>query len=1179
MQTYTDPIRSLREYEECKEALLRNRLPVALTGCIESQKCHFAYALGGEYKVRLIVTYNDLKAKEIADDFRLYDPNVLYYPAKDLIFFQADIHGNTLIRERMRVIKRLSENQPVTIVTTMNAGLDRVLPPEKIFEKKIVLKDTDSVELSELIQKLTELGYERQGQVEHPGEFAVRGGILDVFALTEETPYRIEFFGDDVDSIRYFDVTNQRSIDNLSEITIFPATEMILSEKQKEDGIAKMKEEAEKISAALRKEMKTEEAARLRHETDDLCERISCFGGLGGVDMCIRYFYPNTVSFFDYFGDETIVFLDEPARILETVQAVQDEFTMSMSGRLEKGYILPGQADLLMDYKNVFAGFGKKKTFYLSVMDNKVPVLPPVERLDFTVRSVAAYNNNFELLVKDLSAWKKSGYRVILLCASKLRAEHLAEELRERELTAFFSEDTDRVVQKGEIYVGCGSVHRGFEYPMAKWALISESDIFGPEHKKRKKTKQRDGQQISSLNDLVFGDYVVHENHGLGIYRGIEKIEVEHVVKDYIKIEYGDGGNLYVPATGLDVIQKYASAEAAKKPKLNKLGSSEWKTTKARVKGAVRDLAKELVQLYALRSTKKGFACEADTVWQTELEELFPYDETDDQLRAVEEIKKDMESTKIMDRLLCGDVGYGKTEVALRAAFKAVSNGKQVVVLVPTTILAQQHYNTFTQRMMSFPVHIEMMSRFRTPAQQKKALEGFERGTVDILIGTHRVLSKDVHPKNLGLLIVDEEQRFGVAHKEKIKQLKGDVDVLTLTATPIPRTLHMSMIGIRDMSLLEEPPVDRLPIQTYVMEQNDEMVREAICRELARGGQVYYVYNRVHGIDEVASSLAKMLPEANIAYAHGQMSERTLEKIMVDFINGDIDVLVSTTIIETGLDISNVNTMIISDADRLGLSQLYQLRGRVGRTNRTAYAFLMYKRDKMLKEVAEKRLQAIKEFTELGSGYKIAMRDLEIRGAGNLLGAQQSGHMEAVGYDLYCKLLNEAVREQKGETLPLEEFDTTVEIDTDAYIPEAYIRNEMQKLDMYKRIALIRSEEELEELQDELLDRFGNIPQSVLKLLWVALVKSMAHEVYVTVLSLKGAELSLSWCPLTGLDTRKIGDFLDCYKDSMTFSGGKGPKFVYRLRAARGKAGGHVDIWASFKEIKQVLTDMKEKLF
>lgn len=1178
MRTYTEPLKTLREYEECREALLRHRTPVSLTGCIETQKCHFAHALGEDYRVRLIVTYNDLKAKEILEDYRLYDPSVLYYPPKDVIFFQADIHGNTLVRERMQVIKKLASGEPVTIVTTINGGVDHVLPLSYIEKNRIEIHDTDTVELTELTKQLTALGYERQGQVEHPGEFAVRGGILDVFSLTEETPYRIEFFGDDVDSIRYFDVTNQRSIDRLEKIVIYPAAEMILTEERKARGIERMQKEAEATVKVLRKDMKTEEGARLKREVNEICERISYMGGLAGADQCIRYFYDDTVSFFDYFGDDAIIFLDEPARIAEAAEAVQTEFSMSMTGRLEKGYILPGQADLLFDYKHLLAGLAAKNTVTMSMLDQKTASLVPVESFDLTVRSIAGYNNDFELLVKDLTAWKKSGYRVVLLCSSRVRAERMAEELRDRELTAFYSDNPDRVVQKGEIYVGCGTIHRGFEYPMAKWALISESDIFGAERRKKKKKKQVDGQHIGSLNDLSFGDYVVHENHGLGIYRGIEKIEVDRVIKDYIKIEYGDGGNLYVPATGLDVIQKYASADAEKKPKLNKLNSVEWKNTKKRVRGAVKDLAKELVQLYALRQKTQGFACEPDSVWQTELEDLFPFEETEDQLRAVEEIKKDMESTRIMDRLLCGDVGFGKTEVALRAAFKAVSNGKQVIVLVPTTILAQQHYNTFTQRMKNYPVRIELMSRFRTPAQQKAALEGFTKGNVDILIGTHRVLSKDVLPKDLGLLIVDEEQRFGVGHKEKIKQLKGDVDVLTLTATPIPRTLHMSLIGIRDMSILEEPPVDRLPIQTFVMEQNEEMIREAICREMARGGQVYYVYNRVHGIDEVAARLQEMLPEANVAYAHGQMSERTLEKIMYEFINGEIDVLVSTTIIETGLDISNVNTMIIADADRLGLSQLYQLRGRVGRTNRTAYAFLMYKRDKLLREVAEKRLQAIKEFTELGSGYKIAMRDLEIRGAGNLLGAEQSGHMEAVGYDLYCKMLNEAVLEEKEGKPVQEDYDTTIEIDSDAYIPESYIRNEMQKLDMYKRIALIGNEEELVEIEDELLDRFGNVPTCVQKLLQVALIKSIAHSAQMSAVSLKGTEVKLSWSPLEMISTKKVEDFLNEHKGQISFSVGKGPQFLCKLNAARGKTAARIDAWAAFAEIKALLYEMKEKL-
>lgn len=1178
MRTYTEPLKALREYEECAEALLQNRTPVAVTGCIDSQKCHFVHTLGEKYRVRLIITYNDAKAKEICEDYRLYDSEVLRYPAKDIIFFSADIHGNTLVRERMQVIRKLAEEKPVTVVTTIDGGLDHVLPLSYIKESCISLAEAETADLAELTAKLAALGYERQGQVEHPGEFAVRGGILDVFALTEETPFRIEFFGDEIDSIRYFDVTNQRSIDRLERICIYPAAELILTEERKLSGIEKLRAEAEKQVEVFRKAMKTEEGARLRRETEELCERISYMGGLAGADHCIRYFYEDTVSFFDYFGEDTIVFLDEPARIAEKGEAVAEEFSQSMTGRLEKGYILPGQADVVFDYKMLLANQGRKNTVLLSMLEQKLSYLTAVSRFDLTVRSIASYNNNFELLVKDLQVWKKSGYRIVLLCASKVRAERLAGDLRQRELTAFYSDDPDRVVQAGEILVGSGSVHRGFEYPMIKWAVISESDIFSTEHRKKKKRKLYDGQHIGSLNDLSFGDYVVHENHGLGIYRGIEKIEVEKVIKDYIKIEYGDGGNLYVPATGLDVIQKYAAADAAKKPKLNKLNSMEWKHTKTRVRGAVRDLAKELVELYALRSAKKGFACEEDTVWQKEMEELFPYQETDDQLHAIEEIKKDMESSRIMDRLLCGDVGYGKTEVALRAAFKAVSNGKQVMVLVPTTILAQQHYNTFTQRMMKYPVHIEMMSRFRTPAQQKAVIEGLKRGTVDIVIGTHRILSKDIQVKNLGLLIVDEEQRFGVAHKEKIKQMKGDVDVLTLTATPIPRTLHMSLVGIRDMSILEEPPVDRLPIQTFVLEQSDEMVREAVCRELARGGQVYYVHNRVHGIEEVASGLAKMLPEANVAYAHGQMSERTLEKIMYEFINGEIDVLVSTTIIETGLDISNVNTMIIADADRFGLSQLYQLRGRVGRTNRTAYAFLMYKRDKMLKEIAEKRLQAIKEFTELGSGFKIAMRDLEIRGAGNLLGAEQSGHMEAVGYDLYCKLLNDAVKELKGDAPAEEEFDTTVDMEIDAYIPETYIRNEMQKLDMYKRVAMLRSEEELSELQDELIDRFGDVPQSVVKLLEIALLKSYAHEVYVTQLTWRGNKVKLLLYPKAKLLAQRIPALVDAYGGRLKFFAEGTPEFQYELAALRGKSGIRADGGAVLKELKELLQKMKEEL-
>ena len=629
-------------------------------------------------------------------------------------------------------------------------------------------------------------------------------------------------------------------------------------------------------------------------------------------------------------------------------------------------------------------------------------------------KGVNPYNNSFEMLTLDLKRLKRNGYRVILLSGSRTRARRLAEDLRDYELSSYYSETLEKEVQPGEILVTYGHVTEGYEYPMLKFVVIAESDIFGRKKKKRKKKHSYEGQKIRDFTELKVGDYVVHENHGLGVYEGIEKIQVDKVTKDYMKIRYAGDSALYILATQLDMIQKYAGADA-KKPKLNKLGTAQWQKTKSQVRSAVKLVAKDLVELYAARQQADGYVYEPDTVWQKEFEEMFPFEETEDQLQAIEDTKHDMESHKIMDRLICGDVGFGKTEIAIRAAFKAVQEGKQVVYLVPTTILAQQHYNNFVQRMKEFPVRVDLLCRFRTSTEQKKTIEDLKKGLVDIVIGTHRVLSKDVQYKDLGLLIIDEEQRFGVTHKEKIKKLRENIDVLTLTATPIPRTLHMSLIGIRDMSVLEEAPMDRMPIQTYVMEYNDEMVREAIERELARNGQVYYVYNRVSDIADVADKVQKLVPDANVMFAHGQMNERQLEDIMYDFINGEIDVLISTTIIETGLDISNANTMIIHDADRLGLSQLYQLRGRVGRSNRMAYAFLLYRRDKLLKEVAEKRLAAIREFTELGSGFKIAMRDLEIRGAGNLLGAEQHGHMEAVGYDLYCKMLNEAVKQEKGE--------------------------------------------------------------------------------------------------------------------------------------------------------------------
>ena len=1172
-EVFANPLVDLAEYTDMKQDLDQGKGPVQISGVTDSQKVHVMHELSKDNPWRLVVTYDDTRAKEIFDDFSYFEPNTWLYPARDLLFYSSDIHGNLLTRQRMQVFKHLLEDEGGVVVTTVDGLMDHLLPLSMIKESCLNIMVGQTLDMEEIKHLLTGMGYERMGQVDGMGQFSVRGGILDVFPLTEEVPVRIELWGDEVDSIRSFDAESQRSIQQMDEVTIYPAAELILTKEHIEEGILRLEADEKKQEKAFRDQKKPEEAQRIRRAVGELVESLKEGFDVQTLDAYIRYFCKDTVSFLDYMKEvgakvtlvssatETgkqaaglALILDEPQRMKEKAETVETEFRESMSHRLEQGYILPGQADLLFSSKTVLADCHTPHSIFMTGLDQRLPGMTPKAKYSLTGKNLNSYQNSFELLIKDLTKWKKDGYRVVLLSASRTRASRLAGDLREYDLRAFCPEDAGCPVAPGEIMVTYGKLHKGFEYPLIKFVVITEGDMFGVEKRKKKRKKYNyEGKKISSFSELSVGDYVVHESHGLGIYKGIEKIEQDHVIKDYIKVEYGDGGNLYLPATRLEGIQKYAGADA-KVPKLNKLGGTEWTKTKTKVRTAVREIAKELVELYAARQDAEGFQYGPDTVWQKEFEEMFPYDETDDQLTAIDDTKRDMESKKIMDRLICGDVGYGKTEIALRAAFKAVQEEKQVVYLVPTTILAQQIYNTFVQRMKDFPVRVDMMSRFRTPGEMKKTVEGLKKGYVDIIIGTHRVLSKDVQFKNLGLLIVDEEQRFGVTHKEKIKQMKQNVDVLTLTATPIPRTLHMSLIGIRDMSVLEEPPVDRVPIQTYVMEYNDEMIREAIHRELGRGGQVYYVYNRVNNIDEVANHVASLVPDANVAFAHGQMNEHQLEKIMLDFINGDIDVLVSTTIIETGLDIPNANTMIIQDADRLGLSQLYQIRGRIGRSNRTSYAFLMYKRDKMLKEDAEKRLQAIREFTELGSGIKIAMRDLEIRGAGNILGAEQHGHMEAVGYDLYCKMLNEAVIALKGGQEEEETFETVVDCDIDAFIPDGYIKNEYLKLDVYKRISAIETDDEYMDMQDELIDRFGDIPKSVDNLLRVAELKALAHRAYVTEVDINTQEIRIELYPKAKLDVTKIPALIAEYKTALRFAqGGEKPVLFYQEKGKKNK--------------------------
>lgn len=1111
MKAFTEPLLELAEFETIQKTKYRGKGMIQIAGSTGSQKSHLAYALSGDGRRILYILADEEKAKEVLEEYQFLDGEVLFYPAKDFLFYRADIRGKYLVKQRMEVFRALKEEENVTVITTIGALMDGVRPPFKNDEEVFSVRTGETSDLEELVQRLSAMGYDREVQIEGPGQFAVRGGIVDIFPLTEEMPVRIEFWDDEIDSIRTFDAQTQRSIENREEITVYPA----------------------------------------RDEADEQ-EEVSF----------LRYFRP----------EETLLFLDEPARLYERGEVIEEEVRQARERREEEEKLPEGEKDIRIFPVHEIAGLiNQYHSIGFTALEGKVKEFLVRDVYSILAKNVNPYNSSFEVLTRDLKRLKRNGYRVILLSGSRTRARRLAEDLRDYDLNSFYDEDPERLVKPGEILVSYGHVAVGYEYPMLKFTVISETDIFG---KKKKKKRRRiyEGEKIQSFTDLKPGDYVVHENHGLGIYQGIEKIEIDRIEKDYMKISYAGGGNLYIPATQMDLIQKYASADA-KKPKLNRLGGQDWERTKTRVRKAVQVIARDLVELYAARQEKEGYAYEPDTVWQKEFEEMFPFEETDDQAAAIEETKKDMESHKIMDRLICGDVGFGKTEVAIRAAFKAVQENKQVAFLVPTTILAQQHYNTLVQRMKDFPVRVDLMCRFRTPSQQKKTLEDLKKGQVDILVGTHRILSQDVCFKDLGLLVIDEEQRFGVQHKEKIKKLRENVDVLTLTATPIPRTLHMSLIGIRDMSVLEEAPMDRMPIQTYVMEYQDEMVREAIVRELSRQGQVYYVYNKVKDIAEITARVQSLVPEANVAYAHGQMREHQLERIMYDFINGDIDVLVSTTIIETGLDISNANTMIIHDADKLGLSQLYQLRGRVGRSNRMAYAFLLYRRDRLLREVAEKRLAAIREFTDLGSGFKIAMRDLEIRGAGNLLGEAQHGHMEAVGYDLYCKMLNEAVKNMKQGTSQEEavSFTTTVDLNVDAFIPASYIPDEYQKLDIYKRIALIETEEEMDDMMEELIDRFGDIPKKVQKLILIARLKAFAHSVYVTSIEQKGQTLKITMYERAKVRGEEIPKLLERRKGELVFKNDTPPYFLYEQKK-RNRKEKDPDI---LEVVKNLLNDIK----
>ncbi len=1137
MSIYFDFLDKNEDYIKLKKDIECNVTPILTAGVIDTQKSHIIAAIAQSLdRSSLIITNSELRAKEIYNDLKFFlKDKVQLYPSKDVIFYWADVKSLDIIKERFEIISRLVTGEKTAVVLSVEALFDRLVP-RNVFESFIInIKVGDKLDIQELCRQLVFMGYERCDMVEGQGQFALRGGIFDIYSSVSSNAVRIELWDDEVDSVRILDTVSQRSVENARELTIYPMRELVYKEEDIEKAVENMESELKSYKNVPDK---------IKLTINEITERLREEKSFSGIEKYINYFYDNTVTLMDYFDDDAIVYLDEPSRVADHSKFILNEFTESIEGRIEKGHMLPSQMNMIYSYEDIVSALNGRQTILMCAFLHTIKEYDPKSIISFSVKSIAIVKNDLNLMTEDISYMCKKGNKVIFLAGGHTKCMRMLNELTERNIKAVYAENTDDAsLKEGVVCITRGYLSHGFEYTSDKLAVITENDVLVEEKKRRRtRRKSKDGTPIQNISDLKVGDYVVHENHGVGIYRGIEQILTDGVSKDYMKIGYAKEDVLYVAINQMDMVQKYIGGETAK-PKLNRLGGTSWERAKSKARQAAHIAAKDLVELYALRQEAKGYMYSPDTLWQREFEEDFEYEETEDQLAAIEDVKSDMEAGKVMDRLICGDVGYGKTEIAIRAAFKTVQDGKQVAYLVPTTILAKQHYVNFKARMEPYPVVVKMLSRFVNTGEQKKIVSELKSGKTDIVIGTHRILSKDISFKDLGLVIIDEEQRFGVAHKEKLKELRKNVNVLTLTATPIPRTLHMSMTGIRDMSILEEPPHDRLPVQTYVMEYEQESVRDAIHRELARNGQVYFLYNRVNNISNITRELQALVPEARFAFAHGKMGKKELEDIMMEFTEGNIDVLVCTTIIETGLDIPNVNTIIISNADKMGLSQLYQLRGRVGRSYRTSYAYLMYARDKVLQQDAEKRLQTIKEFTEFGSGFRVAMRDLEIRGAGNLLGAEQHGHMDSVGYELYCKLLNEAVMELKGIDIN-EEFETAIDIKLNAFIPNSYISNEEQKLEMYKKISLISGLDDYYDVQEEMEDRFGTMPRSVANLLDVALTKAMGHSIGTTNIAQKGNKILIYFKSDASVNTASLMKTVSESKGRILFTANGGEPYI-----------------------------------
>ena len=1147
LEAFMAPLKNNEKFQRLLDYLKRDKTSIGINGISDSAKSYVINALLQEmHKPLIVVTHNDIEARNIYEDLGMYTTEVYYFPTKEVVFYNIDAISGDLRWARLKVIKEMLKKSKNKIIITSIENLMTLYSPVELFKSySFNFKTGDEIEFKDISKKLIESGYEKMKVIDGKGQFAIKGGIMDIFPPNSSHPYRIELFGDEIDSIRTFNVESQRSIDKIKQIDIFPAKEIIFNEESIEIALNKMQNELDE-TVKIRNESNPEAVEKTRNIVKQNIESLKQTWCFETIESYLPYFFNKPSTFFDFTKDYLFV-IDDPLRCKGKIESTLYEFNQNYEAFLERGNILPSQGNLLLSKEIILNNLNLKNNIAINGIQKTNDFINVLNEEYFSQITLNGYQGQIELLIEDIKNKKQSGLKVLILSGTRARGERLAETLRDRGIESTYK-DTIRDFQDGEVVITFGNQNTGFDFKDLNLYVISDKGVFGEAKRvsKKKSSKQKGVAKIKSFAELNLGDYVVHANHGIGVYKGIKQIDAGGHKRDYLDLEYVKGDKLYVPVDQLDLVQKYIGSEG-KIPKINKLGGNEWNKAKAKVKKSISEIAQDLVKLYATRANIKGFKFSKDTQWQRQFEDEFPYEETPDQLTSLEEIKNDMESNKVMDRLLCGDVGYGKTEVAIRAAFKAVMDGKQVAFLVPTTILAEQHYNNLKKRFLDFPINIDMISRFRTAKQQRETLQAVKENNVDILIGTHRLVSKDIEFKDLGLLIVDEEQRFGVTQKEKIKNLKKNVDVLTLSATPIPRTLHMSLTGARDISVIETPPEERYPIQTYVTEYNDQLIRDAILREKNRGGQTFFVYNRVESIQEMANYLSDLVPECKVTIIHGQMTERQLEKEMIAFMNKEYDILLCTTIIETGIDIQNVNTMIVYNSDKMGLSQLYQLRGRVGRSNKVAYAYFVYKKDKILTEVAEKRLKALKDFTELGSGFKIAMRDLEIRGAGNMMGSSQHGHMATIGYDLYCRMLEDTIKLIKGD-IEEEPIETTIDLKVDAYIPSSYINDEIQKIEVYKKIAAIENIEEYIDIKEELEDRYSQIPQPVSNLMDIAYIKASAKHIGVEEIKEKGNEVLFQLKNRDKIKNDLFKFMLEKYKSNILIKFGEKPVFAYRLK-------------------------------